>query len=73
MDVLNTFNKVFSSVSTTVSQLSNHLPGNPLTREYEVENQICSAGIGKKKILIIPKMHTLLITFMFNRTALACL
>ncbi|KAL7023868.1 hypothetical protein ACKWTF_012821 [Chironomus riparius] len=46
MDVLNTFNKLYSSVSTTVSQLSNHLPGNPLTREYEVENQICSAGIG---------------------------
>ncbi|KAG5671519.1 hypothetical protein PVAND_001713 [Polypedilum vanderplanki] len=46
MDVLNTFNKVISSVSTTVSQLSNHLPGNPLTREYDVENQICSAGIG---------------------------
>lgn len=48
MDVLNTFNKLYSSVSTTVSQLSNHLPGNPLTREYEVENQICSAGIGEK-------------------------
>ena len=51
MDVLNTFNKLYSSVSTTVSQLSNHLPGNPLTREYEVENQICSAGIGKKNII----------------------
>lgn len=35
------------SVSNSVSQLSNHLPGNPLSREYEIENHICSAGIGE--------------------------
>lgn len=44
MDV---FNKLYSSVSSTVSQLSGVLPGNPVTREYEVSNQISSAGIGK--------------------------
>lgn len=44
MDVIN---KLYSSVSNSVSQLSNVLPGNPLSREYEIEAQVCSAGIGK--------------------------
>jgi SCY1-like protein 2 len=35
------------SVSNSVSQLSNVLPGNPLSREYDIESHICSAGIGK--------------------------
>lgn len=43
MDVINKF---YSSVSNSVSQLSNVLPGNPLSREYEIESQVCSAGIG---------------------------
>lgn len=38
---------VISSVSTTVEKLSNALPGNPLTREYDITEQICSAGPGK--------------------------
>ena len=41
MDMLN---KLKSTVSTTVSQLSGVLPGNPVTREYEVGKQIGSAG-----------------------------
>ena len=36
--------KVKSTVSTTVSQLSGVLPGNPVTREYEVGKHIASAG-----------------------------
>ncbi|KAL1138476.1 hypothetical protein AAG570_008539 [Ranatra chinensis] len=43
MDVLNKF---YSTVSSTVSQLSGVLPGNPVTREYEVTNHIASAGPG---------------------------
>lgn len=43
MDVIN---KLYSSVSSTVSQLSGVLPGNPVTREYEVEKQIASGGRG---------------------------
>ncbi|CRK88468.1 CLUMA_CG002209, isoform A [Clunio marinus] len=43
MDVIN---KLYSSVSNSVSQLSNVLPGNPLAREYEIDKQVCSAGIG---------------------------
>lgn len=41
MDMLN---KLKSTVTTTVSQLSGVLPGNPVTREYEVGKQIGSAG-----------------------------
>ncbi|XP_063705477.1 SCY1-like protein 2 [Culicoides brevitarsis] len=43
MDVIN---KLYSSVSSTVSQLSGVLPGNPVTREFEAEKQIASAGRG---------------------------
>lgn len=52
MDFSNLTNKlssVISSVSTTVEKISYALPGNPLAREYEVGEQICSAGIGKEK------------------------
>nr|CAG4649944.1 EOG090X018J [Sida crystallina] len=41
MDMLN---KLKSTVTTTVSQLSGVLPGNPVTREYEISKQIGSAG-----------------------------
>lgn len=44
MDVIN---KLYSSVSSTVSQLSGVLPGNPVTREFEAEKHIASAGRGK--------------------------
>nr|CAY54151.1 unnamed protein product [Heliconius melpomene] len=43
MDV---FNKFYSSVSNTVSQLSGVLPGNPVTREFEATQYIASAGPG---------------------------
>ncbi|XP_041980079.1 SCY1-like protein 2 [Aricia agestis] len=40
------FNKLYSSVSNTVSQLSGVLPGNPVTREFEATQYIASAGPG---------------------------
>ncbi|XP_075975101.1 SCY1-like protein 2 [Anticarsia gemmatalis] len=43
MDV---FNKFYSSVSNTVSQLSGVLPGNPVTREFEATQFVASAGPG---------------------------
>ncbi|PNF41917.1 SCY1-like protein 2 [Cryptotermes secundus] len=43
MDVLN---KLCSTVSSTVSQLSSVLPGNPVTREFEATCHIASAGPG---------------------------
>ncbi|EDV95008.1 SCY1-like protein 2 [Drosophila grimshawi] len=43
MDVINKF---YSSAVQTVSQLSGVLPGNNVTREYEVLDQICTAGVG---------------------------
>ncbi|KAG5884489.1 hypothetical protein JTB14_001284 [Gonioctena quinquepunctata] len=47
MDVFNkVFSQVTSSVSTTVSQISGVLPGNPVTREYESSAHIASAGPG---------------------------
>lgn len=45
MDLVNKFR---STVSSTVSTLSGVLPGNPVTREYEVTNHIASAGPGNK-------------------------
>ena len=53
MDVIN---KLYNSVSTSVSQLSNVLPGNPLSREYEIESQVCSAGIGEEKEKLSQKL-----------------
>nr|CAD7407170.1 unnamed protein product [Timema poppensis] len=43
MDFLN---KLSSTVSSTVSQLSGVLPGNPVTREFEATTHIASAGPG---------------------------
>ncbi|KAJ9582023.1 hypothetical protein L9F63_003606, partial [Diploptera punctata] len=43
MDVIN---KLYSTVSSTVSQLSGVLPGNPVTREFEATCHIASAGPG---------------------------
>ncbi|XP_022124599.2 SCY1-like protein 2 [Pieris rapae] len=40
------FNKFYSSVTSTVSQLSGVLPGNPVTREFEATQYIASAGPG---------------------------
>lgn len=48
MDV---FNKFYSSVSNTVSQLSGVLPGNPVTREFEATQYIASAGPGKHCVI----------------------
>lgn len=43
MDV---FSKLRSTVTNTVSQFSGVLPGNPVTREYEVTTLTSSAGPG---------------------------
>ncbi|XP_065212122.1 SCY1-like protein 2 [Planococcus citri] len=43
---MNVLNKLYYTVSSTVSQLSIFLPGNPVTREYEATNHIASAGPG---------------------------
>lgn len=43
MDVINKFR---STVTSTMSQLSTVLPGNPVTREYEATKHIASAGVG---------------------------
>lgn len=44
------FNKIYSqvsnSVSSTVSQLSGVLPGNPVTREFDANIHIGSGGPG---------------------------
>lgn len=40
------FNKLYTSVTQTVSQLSSVLPGNPVTREYDITGHIASAGRG---------------------------
>lgn len=49
MDIFtNKLSSVISSVSTTVEKLSSAMPGNQITREYEVGEQTCSAGIGKE-------------------------
>ena len=52
MDVLNKFkstlqSSVSSTVFSTVSTIKDVLPGNPVTREYEVGEHIASAGPGK--------------------------
>ncbi|KAJ8956503.1 hypothetical protein NQ318_019221 [Aromia moschata] len=47
MEVFNKlYSQVSSSVSSTVSQLSGVLPGNPVTREFESSAHIASAGPG---------------------------
>lgn len=43
MDVIN---KLYSSVHSTVSQLSGVLPGNPVTREFDASEHVASAGPG---------------------------
>ena len=52
MDVLNKFkstltSSVSSTVFSTVSTIKDVLPGNPVTREYEINEHIASAGPGK--------------------------
>lgn len=49
MDVIN---KLYFTVSNTVSQISNALPGNAVTKEYDVYEHIGSAGPGKSQALI---------------------
>lgn len=50
MDVIN---KLYSSVSNTVSQLSSVLPGNPITKEFDVGEHIASAGPGMSFVYFI--------------------
>lgn len=58
-------NKLYSSVSSTVSQLSlsSVYPGNPIFREYEVGAQLASAGPGKFSKLQIPSATLLFYIF----------
>ena len=42
--VSNTLSNTVSSTAHSLSQLSGVLPGNPVTREYEITSHICSAG-----------------------------
>lgn len=66
------FNKIYSqvsnSVSSTVSQLSGVLPGNPVTREFEAVSHIASAGPGNylKTWQTITIHHTFCRAFMEN-------
>ena len=43
MDVIN---KLYYTVSNTVTQISYALPGNAVTKEYEIFDQIASSGPG---------------------------
>ena len=57
MDVLNKFkstlqSSVSSTVFSTVSTIKDVLPGNPVTREYEVGDHIASAGPGNSKTYV---------------------
>lgn len=47
MDVINKFNKLYYTVSNTVSQIASVLPGNAVTKDYEVCELIASGGPGK--------------------------
>ncbi|GMT32625.1 hypothetical protein PFISCL1PPCAC_23922, partial [Pristionchus fissidentatus] len=44
--IMDYFHKFKSTVSQVAAQVSNALPGNPLTREYDVGDQIGTAGPG---------------------------
>lgn len=46
LNTMDVINKLYSSVSNTVSQLSSVLPGNPITKEFDVGEHIGSAGPG---------------------------
>lgn len=56
MDYLNKFDKLRSTLSSsvtatvfsTISTVKDALPGNPVTREFEVEEHVASAGPGKR-------------------------
>lgn len=45
MDVIN---KLYFTVSNTVSQISNALPGNAVTKEFDIYEHIGSAGPGNR-------------------------
>lgn len=48
MEMLNKLRStVTQAVSQTVSQVSGVLPGNPVTREYDVQQHVASAGPGQ--------------------------
>lgn len=57
MDVLNKF---VSTVSSTVSQLSSVLPGNPVSKDFEIGEHIASAGPGVSPYLIVVLFHFLI-------------
>ncbi|KHN80443.1 SCY1-like protein 2 [Toxocara canis] len=55
MDYLN---KLRSTVSSVAAQVSNALPGNPVTREYEILSQIASAGPGLSWKIYAGRKHS---------------
>lgn len=67
MDIVNKFR---STVSSTVSTLSGVLPGNPVTREFEVTNHIASGGPGEISFnhfpICLPNVR--LIVFLLSKT-----
>lgn len=46
-------NKLYSTVSSTVSQLSSVLPGNPVAKDFEVGEHIASAGPGTSSLFYL--------------------
>lgn len=67
MDVIN---KLYSSVSNTVSQISSALPGNPVSKEFDTGEHIASAGPGNIHIEMIKSLESPLILWSFYRIML---
>ena len=68
MDVLNKFkstlqSSVSSTVFTTVSSIKDVLPGNPVTREYEVHEHIATAGPGS---VFFDILYNVKLSFFYN-------
>lgn len=51
--VINKLRNTVTTVTSTVSQLSVVLPGNPVTREFEVNQHIGSGGPGKLRSTVV--------------------
>lgn len=60
--VTNAASNAVSNAVSIASQVSNYLPGNPVTREYEATAHIASAGRGKSKLSFNKLSYYLLFT-----------
>lgn len=47
LPAIDVINKLYNTVSNTVNQISYALPGNAVTKEYDIFEQIASAGPGE--------------------------